>query len=64
MQKWVLDMATHFKSLDQQHLLTLGSEGEAGGSFEFPLQAAAPQAAALLFACQCSGSLWVRRLAC
>lgn len=28
-QKWVLDMATHFKSLDQQHLLTVGSEGEA-----------------------------------
>ncbi|PRW56573.1 mannan endo-1,4-beta-mannosidase 2-like [Chlorella sorokiniana] len=26
-QKWVLDMATHFKSLDQQHLLTVGSEG-------------------------------------
>ncbi len=27
-QKWVLDMATHFKSLDQQHLLTVGSEGQ------------------------------------
>lgn len=26
-QEWVLDMATHFKSLDQQHLLTVGSEG-------------------------------------
>ena len=25
--QWVLDMATHFKSLDQQHLLTVGSEG-------------------------------------
>lgn len=25
--KWVLEMAQHFKSLDQRHLLTLGSEG-------------------------------------
>jgi hypothetical protein len=30
-QKWVLDQATHFKSLDQRHLLTVGSEGEPGG---------------------------------
>ena len=28
--KWVLDMATHFKSLDQRHLLTVGSEGARG----------------------------------
>lgn len=27
LQKWVLDMSTHFKSLDQAHLLTVGSEG-------------------------------------
>ncbi|KAL4422049.1 hypothetical protein ABPG77_004865 [Micractinium sp. CCAP 211/92] len=25
--KWVLEMAQHFKSLDQRHLLTVGSEG-------------------------------------